>query len=250
MITPYDQSLQRLKARRSDNPEYAMATRQLAEMSNDLNYAQQSINARLGRQGESINAQIGAMVAQNQSIGSIYNKVYGQAQDAQAERVGQIDNQILQVEGQRDAYEFQKNEQNKANKQGLLKVGIQAGATALGAGIGSIVPGAGTAIGAQLGAELGSIIANSGAVKGTGQADPAAILQTVGDVTQTYSGWMSTKYNKQVMEKSAELLKTKYPTLSPELKDLAVAYASTGNTEGFFSIFGEPMPRNRWSGEF
>jgi hypothetical protein len=206
MKTPYDQSLQRLKSRRSDNPEYAMATRQLAEMSTDLNYAQQSINARLGRQGESINAQIGAMIAQNQSIGSIYNKVYGQAQDAQAQRTGQIDNQILQVEGQRDAYEFQKNEQNKANKQGLLKTAIGLGGTILGGGIGALT-GIGVLPGAGLGSSLANIVANSGAISGTGQADPAAILQSVGDATQQVSGWMSTKYNKKISGDVAEFLK-------------------------------------------
>jgi hypothetical protein len=107
MKTPFDMTLRRLKVRRAENPEYDLAARQLAEMSTDLNYAQQTINARIGRTGESINAQIGAMIAQNRSITDIYSKVYGEAEANRENRIAGIDNAILNAEGQRDQYVFQ-----------------------------------------------------------------------------------------------------------------------------------------------
>lgn len=260
MKTPYDKTLQRLKARRAENPEYSLATRQLAAMSTDLNYAQQQINARIGRQGESISAQIGAMLAQNQSISQIYNQVYTSAEQAQAQRMQALEDQILGVEAQKEQYEFQKKQEDKARKQGFGRAILQGIGTVAGGIVGSIIPGAGTALGAQFGAALGQLVAGSGAIRGgsldTGPADYESMVNSVGGMLTTASQWATTKYNQEVMNKVGQFLNgtspyRKYSDLSKDERDIFDAYLQTGNYKAIWDFMGLPeneRPKSRWMG--
>lgn len=257
MITPFDKTLQRLKARRSENPEYDMAARQLSSMSTDLNYATQNINAKMGRMGESISAQVGAMLAKNESISSIYNKVFSEAENVQARRIGAIDNQILNVEGERDQYIFQKQQEEKARKEGTLKSIMQIGGTALGAVVGSVIPGIGTMAGMQLGASLGGTAANVG-IPGTGHADPDAILQNVAAVIPQVSSMVSTNYSRQVMNTLAPVLMgtqtlsdgKKFTELPIQQQEMINSMIANGQYEAAFQLMGLQLPDNRWSGQF
>ena len=246
MVSTYDKALNRLKTRRADNPEYAMMSRQLATMSTELNKEQQSINSRIGYTGNSLSAQVGAMLKTNASIGDIYGKVFNEASANRDQRLQQIDQQIENVTIQRDAAKEAEQKAEKAKKQGMWKAGISAGLTLLG----TAIPGVGTAIGSA----VGNLIAGSGVLDSvTGGADPEMLMSAASDIGSAMTTIQSNKVNKQVTGDIAEFMKPGggFSALDDSQKDMLSSSLLTKNFDLAYSLMGKDRPKaNMWSSLF
>lgn len=253
MVSTYDKALSRLKARRQENPEYAQMTRQLASMSTLMNKEQQSVNSRIGYTGNTLQAQVGAMLKNNASIGDIYGKVFNEAESNRANRISQIDNQIENVTMQRDAAKAAEEKAKKAQSQNLAKVGITTGMTLLGA----LVPGGGI-VAPLIASSVGNLIAGSGILDATGDADPAMLMTAGSNLFQSVASIQSTAANKRTFQDASEFMSgtTKmfgadgatplnYAALEPVKQDMFKTALASGNYDQVYSIMGKPMPKMR-----
>ena len=216
-----DKRMARLKARRADSPEYRLAQRELAGMSTDLAYNRQNINAKMGRYGESINAQIGAGLELDKSVRDIYSGVYNKAQDDMESRRGRIDEQIENTQTAIDAENERKRQEKAQKKNGLLKGVLQVGGMALGA----LIPGGSLltnmAIGAGAG-EMASGFVGGGGKMGTNYANPEEIMQGIGDTISGISAASTLNEHKQLIGEIGGILKNDLPL--KDLEELRLLY--------------------------
>lgn len=205
----YDKYINRLRAKRMNNPEYAFYRQTMFGMTEPLKRMQNEMQGSMNMAGGSIGARAQAGLSGQQMLQGTASNLYQTADRNAIARNDQLDTQIMTLESQRD-------EQKAQQKNAGLKSAINIGATALGAGVGALAGN--PLIGAQIGSAAGGIL--GGFVGGGGQmglayANPEEIAQGIGDTVAGISAASTLKEHKDM----ANLIQEKLPALTGENLD-------------------------------
>lgn len=149
----YDAYLNRAYERAQNNQYMAYAKQQLSQTAKPLNRLTVQTTGAMARGGMSGASQL--QTAQSLQ-GNQYAELSRVSQDAQQKAIidrDQRETRIAELELQKEIDDQKKQDKKDSVKSALLG----AGGTALGAVAGSLVPGVGTALGAQVGAGLGTL---------------------------------------------------------------------------------------------
>jgi hypothetical protein len=214
----YDKYIKRLRVKRADNPEYAFYRQTMQSMTEPLKRINNTMQGQLNMAGGSTGARAQAGLNSQNSLQGFASNLYDTADRSGIARNDALDSQIMNLETQRD-------QEAEAKKNAGLKGAIQIGATALGAGVGSIVPGAGTMLGAQIGAGVGGIAGSfvgGGGKMGLNYVDPAELAQGIGDTLAGISSVSTLKEHKIFTKKFGELYSAIPENAST--RDLSFAY--------------------------
>lgn len=217
----WDKYINRLKARRAEDPAYASIRRATAAMAEPSMAVNRQIQGNLALTGGSIGAKA---ELQNQAGQQMQNMQQNIIHTIPRQDTDALDQQITQMEMARD----QEQEQRKDNR---LKTILQAGGTALGAVAGTIIaPGAGTMLGAQIGSALGgtaSGFVGGGGDMGWNYTDPQQVIQGVADTMQGISSAVTLGSQKQLATDFASA----YPSMTNDDKEMYKLAILTRNTD-------------------
>lgn len=200
----YDKYINRLRAKRMNNPEYAFYRQTMFGMTEPLKRVQGQMQGAMNMASGSIGARAQAGLSGQQQLQGMATGLYEQADRAAVARNDQLDQQIMQMQMASD-------EQKQARKNAGLKSAINIGATALGAGVGAIAgnPLIGAQIGSAAGGILGGFVGGGGKL-GMNYANMEEINQGIGDMVAGIGAVSTLKEHKDL----ADMIKTKLPGLS------------------------------------
>lgn len=237
MPIDFNRYINRLKAKRQDNPAYGAVRKTLQSFTEPTMAANRQMQGSVAMAGGSMGARAemqNQFLQQNaQTQQQIINSIPQQNNDA-------IDQQIMTLEMQRD-------QQREQQKDSGLKTALQVGGTALGAVAGTIVaPGAGTMLGAQIGAGLGqtaSGFVGGGGDMGMNYANPGEIAQGVADTIEGISSAVSLGEQKNTLAKLTNQMDAL--RADPAQYEMALGAILSGNMDLLRNILdGLPGPQN------
>lgn len=231
----YDKYLRRLQAKRADSPYYKAFRMQQASTALTQQSMDQQMRARLQSTGASAGAIEQAHQGLQQSALASTQSAWGQMSTQEASRRDEIDSRIDSLTMAKEQQEAAERERRQAGKNSLLKGALQIGGAALGAAVGSIVPGAGTMLGAKIGAGLGGItgsfVGGNGKL-GTNYVNPEELMMGIQDTAGSIAGAVTLKSQKQSMGQLSELLSAKRGTMKSEDWAWISGMIGSGDIEG------------------
>ena len=178
--------------------------------------------------------------------------MFSNATENQNARNAQIDDKIENITMARDAAIEQEKKEKKAKSENLWKTGITTAATLAG----SLIPGGGL-IAPAIGSAVGNLVAGSGILDVTGDADPQMLMQGASDVFKSAANIQSTFTNKRTMQDIAEFMSGNMKrfdeagnslnllALPKEQQELFKSALATGKWDTVYGLMGKPRPKMR-----
>ncbi|HPM02653.1 MAG TPA: hypothetical protein PK816_10905 [Candidatus Cloacimonadota bacterium] len=162
--TPYTKWIDKLKKYKAENQYYNQANQQQKKLAQSWNELSQNLQLK-SQSGDLTDSALADMLMKSQnSFANVQRDIFNQADDRINQRNEMIDSKIDDAELKNDFYiqqqkeiDEQKRKQKKEDKKSWLATGLQGAGALIGAGLGSVIPGAGTVAGASIGAGLGSL---------------------------------------------------------------------------------------------
>lgn len=218
MATFFEKKLARLKRERMELPEYELLKRSTADRAGTIDELTRRTVGTLKAGGASPTAIIRANREGYEAISEGNSADY---QNAQATLQGRLDASSREIDRAEEGRE-QERRQREARKNGAMRGILSAGGAVLGGAVGSIIPGAGTMLGAQIGAGLGGLaggFVGGGGDMGINYADEEAISQGIADTVSGISAATTLNSQKEFINEVGGFMSTPvYKNLSAEKK--------------------------------
>lgn len=175
MAKQYDRYLNRLRNIKANRPEMQMYERNTAMMAQPFNILNRKVAQMTQAGGASTAAQVAALNEGRSQWNQMQQQGFGQAMAASAQREGQLDMKIAEVEFAKGQHEAQKKEEKKAKRTAALRAGLQAAGMLIGAAAAPATGGMALLASASLGGAIGQTAGGFLGINGKGQltADPA-----------------------------------------------------------------------------
>lgn len=231
MTHSYEKYISRLRSLREQRPELKAYQRNIETETPLLTRVGREATANMQRSGASVASQAAVLQQQQSDIANIHRTAYNDAMAAGEQRNATIDSKIADVSFAQDQALEQEQQQKDARKAGLLKVGMQAGGAALGAGIGAFAgnPLLGAKIGSAGGQMLSSFVGDDSKIAAD-NFNAEEFNQGLQDTISGISGALTLKTQKATM---GELSQHMASIDSLSVKDLAMVrgYIENGDVE-------------------
>jgi len=195
----YDNYINRLKAKRSQNVYYDQTARNISRMVMPFREMMNQNSLIMRRDDMPYSTKISATNQMQNSFNQLQYDAYNEASAQDIARREQFDAQIDELKFKRDEVERQEQERKKAEKNATW----QAIGTVGGAALGAL---SGNPLMITAGANLGGGIA--GGISALSTGDYAMALDSVGSIVNGASSMMMTYQNQKTADKVSEWLKT------------------------------------------
>lgn len=217
---PYSKYRKRLASQLQGNDNLRFMNQSIKRFSQPYQEMNNQLQAALNRGNASVGAKLLAAIRGGQQVHGMAEQMYLTGQNQAQQRKDTIVDKINEVGLQEDIYKKQQKEQKRASQNNLLKTGIGAGFSLLGAGLGSIVPVIGTIAGAGLGMGLGNMLGGMLGIDKNGNLsaqpkdwDTGMMLNGVGEMASSYAGMV----NEKNVSKMYNRLSTDLPKAMPAI---------------------------------
>lgn len=214
---PYSKYKKRLAAQLQSDDNLRFMNQSIKRFSQPYQEMNNQLQAALNRSNASVGAKLLAAIRGGQQVHGMAEQMYLTGQNQAQQRKDTIVDKITEAGLKEDEYNKQQKELKRAKRNELLKTGISAGFTLLGAGLGSIVPGVGTIAGAGLGSGLGNTLGGLIGLDKNGNLsvqpkdwDTGMMLTGIGEMASSYSSMVNEKnVSKMTNKLSTDLQKAK-----------------------------------------
>jgi len=183
---PYDSYLQYQKNKLQENPYLGSAGRTIRGVGVPMGRTFTELESYMRREGIAPNVASQVAIDKARTIGEVTGRIGSTARAKEIERKDILGEKIAQTQLQRDIYQEQLDEREKAKKEGFLSAVAGAVGTGIGAIAGRFIPGLGTMAGAQIGGGLGSLFAGAN-FKSSGDvaAGMMGMMEGFGQISKT-----------------------------------------------------------------
>lgn len=220
MAKQYDRYLNRLRNIKANRPEMQMYERNTAMMAQPFNILNRKVAQMTQAGGASTAAQVAALNEGRSQWNQMQQQGFGQAMAASAQREGQLDMKIAEVEFAKGQYEEHKKEEKKAKRTAALRAGLQAAGMIVGGVAAAATGGMSLLAGAGLGGSIGQTVGGFMGINKKGQLtadmaewDSQAIVQGLASTAgqfEMYANQKDTKGKLGVIGEYAETFQQKF----------------------------------------
>ncbi|HNX37621.1 MAG TPA: glycine zipper family protein [Candidatus Cloacimonadota bacterium] len=193
----YDKSLNRLRQKRMDNPEYTAFRRVMAGMAEPVKAINRQTSGNIQKAGGSIGTIAQSGFKSQEMIQDMATERYNVADTEVQRRRSILDDQIEQTTQLRDA-------EDDKQKDAGLKTGIKLGGTIVGAGVGALAgdPVSGAQIGSAAG-DIGASFVGGGGKFGAQYVDEQQLAQGIADTATGILSTITLSEQKKMVKETA-----------------------------------------------